>query len=478
MGMQTMEQITFAPTFAAWQIAARRALASELSPEEAAWEEVDSAQSGLPLFDEHVEDDSAEIPRFRVPRAFVEIAQRAACHHDPGRWALLYRVLWRLTHDEPELLEVVVDPDVFEMNRMDKEVRRDVQKMRSFVRFRAVDYEGGRWYAAWFEPEHHIVERNAPFFRDRFANMHWSILTPERSAHWDGEHLTFTDGVPKSEVPKDEPMEKLWTAHYGSIFNPARIKTKMVRKEMPRRYWENRPETEIIPALVNDAPARVTTMMEASARRSGGPDDHSLAQPPDTDSLKKLKDAACACKACPLWKNATQTVFGEGPRDAKLVLLGEQPGDAEDLSGHAFVGPAGKLLDEALKEAGIERSEVYVTNAVKHFKWEPRGKRRIHQKPGAREIASCKPWFEAEMRLLKPRVLVCLGATATQAVFGSAVKVTKDRGELLASDYAPQTIVTYHPSALLRAPDEATRAEHRAQFVEDLKLAAKALGHS
>jgi DNA polymerase len=476
--MHTMEQITFAPTFAGWQAAARRALANIIPPEEIAWEELDSAQPGLPLFDEHMDEEPGDVQRFRVPRAFVEIAQRVACHRDPARWALLYRVLWRLTHGEHRLLEVVVDPDVFELNRMDKEVRHDVHKMRAFVRFRAVDYDGGRWYAAWFEPEHHILERNAPFFRDRYANMHWSILTPERSAHWDGEHLTFTGGVPKSEVPKDEPMEKLWTAYYGSIFNPARVKTKMMLKEMPRRYWKNLPETEVIPALLNEAPRRVEKMLEASAKRSTKPGEYSVAEPPETDSLKKLQEAACACKACPLWKNATQTVFGEGPRDAKMVLLGEQPGDMEDLSGHPFVGPAGKLLDKALEEAGIERGEVYVTNAVKHFKWEPRGKRRIHQKPSGRDIAACRPWFEAEMRSLNPRVLVCLGATATQTVFGSSVKVTKDRGELMASDFAPKTVVTYHPSALLRAPDEATREEHYAQFVHDLKLAVKALKHS
>ena len=200
-----------------------------------------------------------------------------------------------------------------------------------------------------------------------------------------------------------------------------------------------------------------------------------MAVPPDTDSWQELKDAACACKACPLWKTATQTVFGEGPQDARLVLLGEQPGDMEDLSGRAFVGPAGQLLDRALEEAGIKREEVYITNAVKHFKWEPRGKRRLHQKPSGRDMAACKPWWQAELRLIKPRVLVCLGGTAAQAVFGSGVRIMRDRGELRECDYAPQSLITFHPSALLRAPDEATRAKHYAQFVEDLKLAVSAL---
>jgi len=200
------------------------------------------------------------------------------------------------------------------------------------------------------------------------------------------------------------------------------------------------------------------------------------ATPPDTSSWSQLREAARDCTACHLYKSATQTVFGEGPKRAPIMLVGEQPGDYEDVAGKPFVGPAGKILDRALAEAGINRDEVYVTNAVKHFKWEPRGKRRIHQKPNAREIAACRPWLEAELRLVKPKLLVCLGSTAGQAFFGASFRVTRERGKVLSSKLAPKVVATVHPSALLRQPDEMSRDREYARFVVDLRVALKAAG--
>ena len=195
---------------------------------------------------------------------------------------------------------------------------------------------------------------------------------------------------------------------------------------------------------------------------------------PETSSLTILRNAAKTCTACPLYKHATQTVFGEGPKGAKLMLLGEQPGDQEDLAGKPFVGPAGKILDRALEEAGINRAEVYVTNTVKHFKWEPRGKRRIHKKPNSREIAACRPWLEAELRVVNPSLLVCLGATAAQAILGPAFRVTRDRGKVLRSELAAKVVATVHPSSLLRQPDEESREREYNLFVADLRAALKA----
>src|SRR5213078_859686 len=191
-------------------------------------------------------------------------------------------------------------------------------------------------------------------------------------------------------------------------------------------------------------------------------------------SWSAVREAAKDCEACHLFERATQTVFGEGPKGATMMLVGEQPGDYEDVAGKPFVGPAGKIMDQALEEAGIDRSDVYVTNAVKHFKWEPRGKRRIHKKPNSREIAACRPWLEAELRVVRPDLLVCLGATAAQAVLGPTFRVTRERGKVIASELAPKVVATVQPSSLLRQPDEESREREYKLFVADLRAAVKA----
>jgi uracil-DNA glycosylase len=218
-------------------------------------------------------------------------------------------------------------------------------------------------------------------------------------------------------------------------------------------------------------------------RRKGQPVDPKPGEPvsellPDRPTLGTVREVAAGCKACELYKRGTQTVFGEGPGKAEMMLVGEQPGDAEDLAGHPFVGPAGRVLDAALEEAGIDRSHVYVTNVVKHFKWEPRGKRRIHAKPNAAEIGACRPWLEVEIALVKPRVLVCLGATAAQALLGKSFKVSRQRGTLVPSPLAPIVSATVHPSSILRAPDDETRREEMRRFVDDLRTIAREMSKS
>jgi DNA polymerase len=215
-------------------------------------------------------------------------------------------------------------------------------------------------------------------------------------------------------------------------------------------------------------------------RKSSAPAEPKPGEPvpsllPDRPTLKTVAEVAAGCKACDLYKRGTQTVFGEGPKAASLMFVGEQPGDAEDLAGHPFVGPAGKLLDRALEEAGIDRGSVYVTNVVKHFKWEPRGKRRIHAKPNASEISACRPWLETEIALVRPHALVCLGATAAQALLGKSFKVSKQRGEFVESSLAPLVIATVHPSSILRAPDDESRRAEMERFVADLKKVAREL---
>jgi DNA polymerase len=196
---------------------------------------------------------------------------------------------------------------------------------------------------------------------------------------------------------------------------------------------------------------------------------------PDAPTYEQLVEAAAHCQACPLYRNATQTVFGEGPKSARLLLVGEQPGDQEDLKGRPFVGPAGQLLDWALEKAGIDRSRTYVTNAVKHFKWVPRGKRRIHSKPSSLEIKACRPWLEEELRLIKPEVLLCLGATAAQALLGASFRVTRERGRFVTSDLAPHVMATVHPSSLLRIEDDDERKDAIREFVRELRKVADVL---
>jgi DNA polymerase len=347
--------------------------------------------------------------------------------------------------------------------------------MHAFVRFRELRGEREPCYVAWFEPDHHIVGAAAPFFQRRFAAMHWSILTPEQSAHWDGTTLVIGDGAPRPPAA-DDGVETLWRTYYASIFNPARLKVDMMRSEMPRKYWRNLPEAPLIRPLVESAARRSSAMIEAKALPANARPQRQEVVMVKPDPSKKggalaaLRAEAAHCKACPLWKPATQTVFGEGPDNAKIVLLGEQPGDREDLAGKPFVGPAGVLLDRALEDAGIDRRKVYVTNAVKHFKFTPRGKRRLHQRPNSGEIEACRFWLSGELAVLKPRLVVALGATALHSLAGKPLAIGRSRGRLLKLA-GVDVLPTVHPSYLLRIPDEESRAQEYRRFVDDLMLA-------
>ena len=411
---------------------------------------------------------AAASPGFSVPRAFLDLARSAAMASDAERFALLYTLLTRLRR-EPKLLEDRADPLIRRIETMAKGVRRDIHKMRAFLRFREVEDDGGSRFVAWFEPDHHIVRANAAFFVGRFASMRWSILTPEVSLHWDGATLSEGPGATRADAPDGDPIEAVWKTYYASIFNPARVKVGAMLKEMPRRYWKNMPETALVPELIAGAQAREARMIETARTAPDGVGGNSRM------AWEALRDEAAACTRCPLYKPATQTVFGEGPVDAPLMFVGEQPGDQEDLAGRPFVGPAGQLFDRALAEAGVDRSRAYVTNAVKHFKFEQRGKRRIHAKPGAGEIEACRWWIEQERMILKPELTVALGATAARSLFGRVVTIGRERGRQLALPDGGAAFITVHPSFLLRLPDPAQRDEEYARFVEELKMAGAML---
>ena len=408
---------------------------------------------------------------FAVPRPFIALAEDVILHRDAERFGLLYAMLLRL-RDAPRRIEDETDPLRRRLEAMAKAVRRDIHKMRAFLRFREVTEEDGQpRYVAWFEPEHHIVRANAGFFQRRFASMRWSILTPDIAIHWDGTTLDEGPGATRDEAPDGDPTEAVWKTYYASIFNPARLKTHAMLKEMPKKYWKNMPETALVPQLIAGAQARETEMVAATQNvKRTGPGGNA------GDALAALREEAAHCRRCPLWKPATQTVFGEGPADAALLFIGEQPGDQEDLAGRPFVGPAGHVFDRALAEAGVDRARAYVSNAVKHFKFEPRGKRRIHAKPNAGEIEACRWWIDQERAIVRPKVTVALGATAAQSLLGKAVTISKLRGEPIALPDGSEGWVTVHPSFLLRVPDADRKAEEYARFVEDLRRIGERVG--
>ena len=449
--------------FDGWRDAVRGLVVDQVPPDQVVWQVGEQPEQ---LFTGQMPVVAAERGAFSVPRGFVDLARSAILHADRERFALLHNLLDRVLR-EPGLIEDRADPLLQKIDRLAKAVRRDIHKMRAFVRFREVPEGDATRYVAWFEPEHHIVRANAGFFVERFANMRWSILTPEVSIHWDGTRLAEGPGATRADAPQGDPVEAVWKTYYASIFNPARVKVGAMLREMPRKYWKNMPETALVPGLIAGAQAREQKMV-ATARAKPGDNVEA--------AWAALREEAMQCRRCDLYKHATQTVFGEGPVTADLVFVGEQPGDQEDLAGHPFVGPAGQMFDRALEQAGIDRARVYVTNAVKHFKFEPRGKRRIHAKPDAGEITACRWWIEQELALIRPKVTVALGATAARSLFGKAMTISAARGRPLALPDSGEAWVTLHPSFLLRLPDEIARHEEFARFVSDLKAAAAHAG--
>ncbi len=471
--------------YEAWRTTARQLLLDRVAPERVSF--VQAGGTG-DLFggagrqkDQYANAvrDTCSAP-IRVPRRFPKLARQVLCHRDAGRHALLYRMLWRL-QSSPRLLENEADEDVWTAKRLAQAVRRDAHKMKAFVRFRRVEANPGEAFIAWFEPEHEIVELTAPFFAERFAGMRWSIVTPERSAHWDGSVLTFGNGARRQDCPDGDALEAHWRIYYASIFNPARLKVDAMRAEMPKKYWHNLPESRLIPELTRNAqkaqraaPAGTAPSIATARRLVENQPGQQRSSVTQNGSLSDVRVALTRCTRCDLCRHATAAVPGEGPEEAELMIVGEQPGDQEDLAGRPFVGPAGQVLDEALREAGIDREGAYLTNAVKAFKHTPRGKRRIHQRPNVSEIEHCRWWLNIERELVSPRVTVALGATAARAVLGKPVGVNKVRGHPMNDANGNTVIVTIHPAYLLRLPAVEAAARER-HFIDDLKLARRLL---
>ncbi len=459
--------IAHAADIRGWRNAARRAIARNLAPHELTWR-IASETADLLTAKQY----NAPAPSFKVPKRFLALAVEVLLHRDPSRFALMYRLLFRL-QKQPDLLADAVDEDVWQASRMAKQVHRDIHKMHAFLRFKEVQADGEAQWLAWFEPDHHILEAASPHFAARFASLKWSIFTPERSVRWIDERLVFGPGASRNAVPEKDHFDEHWRTYYRSIFNPTRLKIGAMTKEMPKKYWRNLPESSEIPDLVRAANARAQAMIDggvtdpspmtaAEARRRAS-------VPGRTEPLAEENIGACA--RCPIGAMATQAVSGEGPLDARMMIVGEQPGDQEDLAGRPFIGPAGKVLDDALGRAGLDRQSLYVTNAVKHFKFEARGKRRLHKSPSTGEIDHCRWWLNRERALVKPKLIVALGGSAARGVTGKTLAVGQERGRIMALEDGTRLLVTVHPSYLLRIPNETARARETERFIADLTLA-------
>ncbi len=458
-------------TFDAWRDAARRAISHGIAPDHIDW-------TGGGLFDAMPLPETPGAHEVRVPKRFLSLARAAVWHSAPERFALLYQALWRFDRGEGDPLSPAGALGR-RLQLMVRAVGRDIHKMHAFVRFRELPPDGPRRrFAAWFEPEHNTLEPGSTFFVNRFADMDWLIATPRLTARFHAGRLSFDPGGMKPDLPEDA-SEALWATYFANIFNPARIKLDAMRSEMPKKYWKNLPETRLIPAMLTDAEARVRRMQEAgaSAPRPGAAPvstryREAMPRPVEQpETLDQARRAALHCRRCTLCEAATQTVWGEGSADAPVMIVGEQPGDHEDLAGRPFVGPAGQLLRGVMADAGLDGAQVWMTNAVKHFKFTSRGKRRLHQNPTRDEIRHCRWWLGLELAFVRPQVTLALGASAAFALTDDFRPMQGRRGTVQTGLHGGPVHISWHPAYILRLADAGRQQLARRQLAEDLARA-------
>jgi probable DNA metabolism protein len=456
-------------TFAEWRNKARGFLLQDIPPDKIIWQSASNTQNNLLSgLEEAVSSEPTK--EISIPKEFLKLAQAVGCHRELQKWDWLYQALWRLTHNEKHLLQISSDPLVHSLYILYKAVRRDAHKMKAFVRFKCLKQAGEDFYISWYRPDHNIARYVANFFKRRFSVMKWTIMTPDETVSWGGEELEFSPGVPHKNQIEDN-IEELWLTYYSAIFNPARIKIKAMKNEMPIRFWHGLPEAAIIPKILAEAPQRVAKMM----KEQEGFKSSAAEFLPQIKTLETLRKAASVCEGCDLYRCAKQTVFGQGPADAKLIIVGEQPGLEEDTKGVPFVGPAGKVLREALAKAEIPEKDVYITNVVKHFKHQAYHGKKLHRTPTPREVAACKPWIDSEIEAIQPQLVLCLGVTAAKALIKPGFTMKKDHGIWTESTSHFQLSATYHPAAILRSPTPEMREDMLGALQKDLIATAKLL---
>lgn len=457
-------------TFDTWRDAARGYARAAVPASEISWAVGDT---GASLFDQTAPCPAA-MRELTVPKAFVPLARQLCASRAPGAFELAYRLLCRVA-DAPRLLSNRADADVAQAEKLTKHIRRDMHKMKAFVRFREITEADAprRSFVAWFEPDHRIEELVGGFFARRFADMDWAIVTPEVTTRFRSGTLTF-DAVESAPPALQDETEELWRTYYANIFNPARLKVRAMTSEMPKKYWKNLPEADLIPDLIAKAEVRAREMQDAAPTfaptRAARILDRLPARAND-DALAGLS----GCDRCALAQLGNAPVPGEGPKDAPLMIVGEQPGDAEDRAGRPFIGPAGQLFDQIAVQAGLDRRAAYVTNAVKHFKFQMRGQRRIHQNPNNAEVDHCRWWLTREIAQVQPRLILAMGAVAARALTGDGSQITRRRGTVeMGLDGIP-VFLSNHPAALLRTPDPQMKADRTEAFRADLTAVAQIL---
>jgi DNA polymerase len=423
-----------------WRKAARSLVLAGIAPADVRWAVRSHDEEGDPL--------QEATGSFGVSRALVTLASLALQARDPGRFDLLYRLVWR-ANAGAQGLEKADDPDWHRAQGLAFAVRAETHKMRTLLRYLPVREQDRTRYLGWYEPAHYVLEANAQRIAAQFPEFTFSIVTPEGAAHWDGEMLRFSAGAARARIRDDDALLAWWRTHHADLLRNARVGTaapEAERLDEAPRPPDRAPLGPAVLPLGADAPLR--------------------------EAMKEASD----CHRCHLFGPATQTVFGEGPAHARIVFVGEQPGDQEDVIGRPFVGPAGQIMDRAMEEAGVDRRTVYITNAVKHFKFEPRGKRRLHKTPETPEIQACRFWLDVELVRLQPRLVVAMGGTAARAVLGRAVTITRERGRPIELGDGQTAFVTVHPSFLLRVPDDDAKAREYRAFVADLRKALELAG--
>ncbi|WP_423194453.1 UdgX family uracil-DNA binding protein [Cupriavidus sp. H18C2] len=474
--------------YAGWRKLALHALAQGWRPEAVVWEgggetaageagQLSLAMDAAPA--SSTVDAGASTPTLRISKALADLLRDAAAHRSPQRWAFLYRVLWRWAQGDRSVASAA-DEDGARLYAMAKAVRRAQHDMIAYVRFqeRRPDMTVGTGddlpqYLAWYEPDHDVLPYAAEHFARRMGGATWWIGTPDGAATWDGRTIRYAAAPadPAAFRAGADQIEPLWMAYYRNIFNPARLNEAALHQHMPVRFWKGLPEAALIPGMIADA--RNGARRVGQAANIGGMRGKRVAV--DAEQAQPVRAAPTSldqCRNCDLWRHATQAVPGRGPDTARIMVVGEQPGDQEDLSGEPFVGPAGHVLDEALRRADVRRDSVYLTNAVKHFKWFARGKRRMHKTPGQLEVDACAHWLDQERERVRPKVIVTLGATALGAVVHEKIRL---RDAMAAPLRQGDTwiVATWHPSYALRVDGPGARANVEAEIEAALALARK-----